>query len=147
MNSLKIYFFSVYVIFSIIKDYLVDKIFLLYNKRNGKGSLFSLKKYKTSDTLFIFGTGSSLLDLSSDQLNEIKSNDSLGLNYFCLFDFVPTYFTLELSNSKLKNSNIKKNFKALEARSKDYQKTPILLRDLKIFDYLMGALRRSCHLN
>jgi len=141
ISSIKDFFLILHAILSIARDLVIDRIFLIYNKNHGLKSLLSLKKYKNSDTLFIFGTGSSLLDLSLEQLNEVRVHDSLGLNFFCLFDFVPTYYTLELSNSKLKNSNIKKNFKALGARSKDYQQTPIILRDLKMFDLLNGRYK------
>jgi len=41
----------------------------------------------------------------------------------------------------LKNSNIKKNFKALEARSQDYHQTPIILRDLKMVDLINGRFK------
>jgi len=142
MNKLKEYLFLAHSLLSLAIDCLFVRIYLIYNKKNGNNGLISLRKHKTSDTLFIFGTGSTLLDLSKEQLKEVKINDSMGLNFFCLFDFVPTYYSLEISDSKLKRSNIEKNFKCLDEKSSDYKDTPILLRDLTIIDILNGDYKK-----
>jgi hypothetical protein len=48
-------------------------------------------KYKTSDTIFIFGSGPSINDISKEQWEYINTHDSFGINYFFL-KRVPTTF-------------------------------------------------------
>jgi len=142
MNILKKYFFFTYSLFSLLLDCFLDRVYLIFNYKKGKNGLFSLKKYKTSDTLFVFGTGSTLLDLTEEQLQEVRKNDSFGINFFTLFDFIPTYYSIEYSKSTFKKNHNKKIFQCLDERSDDYKNVPILLRDLTIFDMLNGKYKK-----
>ncbi len=51
-------------------------------------------KYKTSDTIFLFGSGPSINDITTEQWDVIRVHDSFGLNYFFLTKFPTTYFYL-----------------------------------------------------
>jgi len=50
---------------------------------------------KSSDTIFILGSGASINSYTTAEWNAIKSSDSLGFNFFVAHDFVPTYYAFE----------------------------------------------------
>jgi hypothetical protein len=52
------------------------------------------KKFKKSETLFIFGSGPSINDLTPDQWAHIQRHDTLGLNFAFLTKRPMTYFYL-----------------------------------------------------
>jgi len=53
---------------------------------------YELKLYKSSNTVFILGSGPSLNSLSSNQINQVKLHDSFGINYsFFKSEIIPTY--------------------------------------------------------
>ncbi len=56
-----------------------------------------LRQRKSSDTLFILGSGSSVLGYGDDEWVEIAGHDSLGFNYWILHPFVPTHYIFELT--------------------------------------------------
>lgn len=52
----------------------------------------AVKKYKTSDTLFIFGSGPSYATLTSEQVAHINSQNSFGISFsFLKPDIFPTF--------------------------------------------------------
>ena len=73
------------------------KRFFINRKRRYK--IISLEdvrnNYKKSDTIFIIGSGPSILDFTSQQWRIIRQHDSFGINYSFLLDFIPTYHSLE----------------------------------------------------
>ncbi|HWA99318.1 MAG TPA: hypothetical protein VG713_12535 [Pirellulales bacterium] len=61
------------------------------------------QQVKSSDTLFVLGSGSSVCDLSPDFLRSIEAHDSLGLNFWLIHDLVPTYYFVESSHVAERN--------------------------------------------
>jgi hypothetical protein len=64
--------------------------------------IFSREKFlerKSSETLFILGSGPSVKLLRSDSWEIIGSNDSLALNRFAFHEFVPTFYWLEINQN------------------------------------------------
>lgn len=57
----------------------------------------TLHSYRTSDTLFILGSGFSLNKLSDYQWSRIKSADTLAFNYAYMLTIDPTYYLCELA--------------------------------------------------
>jgi hypothetical protein len=55
----------------------------------------------TSDTLFILGTGPSINALTENNWKIIARHDSVGLNFFLVHPFVPTYSYIEIKKSSL----------------------------------------------
>ncbi len=55
---------------------------------------------KKSDKLVILGCGSSINNLSKEEWAEIKTVDSIGVNYFYFHDFVPSAHFIELGKSQ-----------------------------------------------
>jgi hypothetical protein len=54
------------------------------------------KKTKRSDTIFILGSGSSVLNLSDKQWQVVKNCNSVGFNFWLIHDFVPDYYFAEI---------------------------------------------------
>ena len=57
-----------------------------------------LDRSRQSDTLFILGGGRTVNDLTADDWRHIGSCDSVGLNFWLIHDFVPTYYFFEAGN-------------------------------------------------
>ena len=68
---------------------------MVYQTRNiryTKLTTTELKLYKSSDTIFILGSGPSLNSLSLEQINHIKEHNSFGINYsFFKREIIPTF--------------------------------------------------------
>jgi hypothetical protein len=82
----------------------------------------SLKKYVSSDTLFILGSGPSVNLLNDENWQLIKDSDSIGINKFLAHSFVPTFFHYEVEKDylwQMKNG--------LQLRKVDYLNTPIII--------------------
>lgn len=61
----------------------------------------NLIRHKTSDTLFILGSGPSVNAIDSDGWNEIARHNSVGFNYFIVHPFVPTFYHMELRQHEI----------------------------------------------
>jgi len=61
----------------------------------------NLSKYKTSDTLFILGSGPSINEINEEEWGIIAKYDSIGFNYFMAHPFVPTYYHMELPHKDI----------------------------------------------
>ena len=74
-----------------------------YSTRNNNYKIYNLhdiKKFKTSDTIFILGNGPSLNLLNSDHIKIIKSHDSAGVSLsFLKKELTPTFHFSALEGS------------------------------------------------
>jgi hypothetical protein len=63
----------------------------------GLGSIFNedFKYKKTSDTLYILGSGPSINHLSSKCFSLIKEADSIGFNFWFAHEFVPSFYCFQ----------------------------------------------------
>ena len=55
-----------------------------------------LRSRKTSDTLFVLGSGSSICTYNSKMWDHIRTHDSVGFNFWLLHEFVPDFYIGEL---------------------------------------------------
>jgi len=86
---------------------------------------------KSSDTLFILGSGASVLTYTSQDWERIAKHDSLGFNYWILHPFVPTHYIFELTKYDWDLECITKNL----VERKDVTGTSsIYLKDAERFD-------------
>ncbi|RYE24708.1 MAG: hypothetical protein EOP51_06505 [Sphingobacteriales bacterium] len=85
-----------------------------------------ISKVKTSDTLFILGSGASVNDFTDRQWEEIGKHDSIGINYWVIHEFVPRYLMFELPFPP----RDKYFFDALEFRKEKYKNVPIIFKGL-----------------
>jgi len=68
-------------------------------KNRSKYSTFTISdiqsQIKKSDTIFVLGTGASINNISESRWNSIREHDSIGMNWWPLHNFVPTYYHSE----------------------------------------------------
>lgn len=105
---------------------------------------FPVDKYKTSDTVFILGSGASITELSTDQWAVIKKHDSIGFNMWPLHDFIPTYYFFEATSTK-NETQIRVNnilYNNLNARLNDYTKTAVIFHYLEKYFYDIPVLEK-----
>jgi len=90
------------------------------------------KNIKTSDTLVVLGSGSSINDITVKQWTKISKWNSIGFNWFCHHAFCPTFYAIrEQANSKIRNVDTetrKMLFK--EMSKKTYRGTCIIIHDV-----------------
>lgn len=89
-----------------------------------------LASAKTSDTLFILGSGESINDLDEKQFTEINRCDSVGFNFWLLHKFVPTYYVCEFLPESHRSDLLWKN---LKVRADDYSRIPVIFKFSKVF--------------
>jgi hypothetical protein len=109
------------VCFSIVEIYL--------NSIGRKGdwvSLDSVTDKKSSDTLFILGSGESINSYTNAQWKRISECDSLGFNFWLLHDFIPTYYMFEFPRNK---ENLNDFIHNIEMKSDSYQETLMFLKE------------------
>lgn len=89
-----------------------------------------LKQHKTSDTLFILGSGSSINSISPDEWAVIEQADSLGFNYWPIHDHVPTLYVAEICAVPAgQEENYRRYCDLMQVRAGDYAKIPIVIKD------------------
>jgi len=57
-------------------------------------NLDKLKSFKTSDRIYILGSGESILDISEQEWDEINAHNSMGFNHWYVHNFEPTFYDL-----------------------------------------------------
>lgn len=97
-------------------------IYNWFRNRNINYTALSLddvkNKYKRSDTVFILGGSDSINNITRDQWNHIAQHDSIGINWWPVHKFVPTYYYTNYPRNKTHfsyfQSVLGKNFKNYE---------------------------------
>lgn len=98
-----------------------------------------LMPHKTSDTIFILGSGESINKITDKQWKIIDRHDSIGLNRWPVHEFVPTYYSFELP--KRGYNEMRQAFlNLLEYRKEDYCDTPMIIKDIT---RMQGMIRNS----
>lgn len=57
-------------------------------------NLTQLKEYKTSDRIYILGSGKSVLDVTDKEWEEVDKHDSIGFNHWYVHSHEPTFYDL-----------------------------------------------------
>ena len=69
-------------------------------------SLNELKKQKTSNRIYILGSGKSILDITEKEWKEIEKHDTIGFNHWYVHKHKPTFYDLSyLANDYKFESN------------------------------------------
>lgn len=86
-------------------------------------SALTIDDYRTSDTVFIFGTGASINTYPDEWWRIIRNHDSIGMNFFLLHEHVPTFHVMEGVNGErrllLSDRYIERG---------DYRNVPLILK-------------------
>jgi hypothetical protein len=98
--------------------------------RNGFRSRLSSLNISTikgsSETLFVLGSGASINRISEKGWDNIKSNVSVGLNYWPIHDFIPSLLMFEIP----RGNRSQFFFDVLELKKVEYSGVPLLLKGL-----------------
>lgn len=86
-----------------------------------------LLEHKKSDTLFVLGSGSSVNMITENQWREIGRCDSIGLNFWVLHDFAPTYFCFEEASDSARRDIF---YSTLSKRVDEFRGTPFIAKNL-----------------
>lgn len=114
----------------------------------------SLLEYKSSDTLFVLGSGSSINDITDEQWRHIDEHDSIGLNRWPVHGFTPTYHVFEISMQPEYEGFVETYWALLNHRKEQYSDIPVVLKDTSrvrdvlephhLPEWLRGNLIVSC---
>lgn len=116
---------------SIQQNWYIDKL----NKRSLGTPLNRsiLTRMKSSDTVFILGSGSSINQISEAGWDVIDDHDSMGLNRWPIHDFVPTYLIFEMPSLNAGREMRRQYWELLEIKKADYEETRLILKDVDRF--------------
>ena len=89
-----------------------------------------LREFKTSDTVFILGSGSTINDISNSKWDYIEEQDSFGLNYWPIHSHVPTIHVFELPVNAEQPGFQESYYELLQYRSEEYSEIPIVIKDI-----------------
>lgn len=94
---------------------------------------------RTSDTLFILGSGASINTYSEQEWAAIAAADSVGFNNWMLHPFIPTFFVTEPGKDL---TQLKDEYRNLERRGYRDARVPILIKDAERYRHeeLCGVL-------
>jgi hypothetical protein len=107
---------------------------------------------KSSDTLFILGSGASVLGYSPENWAHVRGNDSLGFNFWMYHDFVPSFYMAELPKMEIEIEHLLHN---LRCREFEYENIPVFIKDIekysqkiadRFLDIFPARLKRKTHL-
>ncbi|MGB0177102.1 MAG: hypothetical protein ACPF9D_08045 [Owenweeksia sp.] len=98
---------------------------LIKEKQYRTPASFSATDYKTSNTIFVLGSGYSINKLSKEDWDHVATHDSYGFNTWMFHPFVPTYFGLETQADR---DYFEVMYKEMEHRAKDYQEVQFFVQ-------------------
>jgi glycosyltransferase involved in cell wall biosynthesis len=99
-------------------------------------NLEQLKKHKTSQIIYVLGSGKSILDISKDEWEEIKKHDSIGFNHWYVHDHEPTFYDLSYLANDYKFGD-KENDMFYQA-SKKYKNSKFILNHNSLPNHLQN---------
>ena len=78
-------------------------------------NLQQLKQFKTSDRIYILGSGRSVLDITEEEWKVIKAHDSIGFNHWYVHEHKPTFYDLSyLANDYFDDPEIDMFYQAVK---------------------------------
>ena len=93
--------------------------------------MLDLRQYKTSDTVFLLGSGSSINQISDRQWSVIKQHDTIGFNFWPVHSFVPRIFVFESVAEVRQKILFSKFLSLLNSRAKAYAHVPKIVTEAK----------------
>jgi hypothetical protein len=119
--------------------------FQLYLKNKFGGHIVDksiLLKYKKSNKLFILGTGQSINNFTKGEWDEIKNNDSIGINDFCHKKFATTFYSFELERQNRQDhlNRWKKNSEIILNNFEEFREVKFFMRPYDTEDEIIKKL-------
>jgi hypothetical protein len=103
-----------------------------------------VNRFKTSDTLYILASGSSINSLDAEAWVDIAKADSFGINFWLYHDFVPTWYSCEIPRTTPEADVM---MQLMQIRLPSYQNTAFLLKDVLKMDQRYPAWPSTFPLN
>ena len=110
-----------------------------------------LERHKSSDTLFVLGSGSSIRTITPAQWDVVRAHDSFGFNFWCAHEHVPTYYSFELIGTEgpIRQAAVEAN-RALMASRDDYAEVPKIAVELRnhrlgFWETVPASWRTNCY--
>ena len=82
------------------------------------------KKIKKNDTIFVLGGSETINNITEKQWNFIAKHDSIGINWWPVHEFIPTYYYSNYPRNKTHFKNYKR---IIGRRAKRYKNKTIFL--------------------
>ena len=89
-----------------------------------------LAAHKRSDTLFVLGGGTSINAITAERWQGIAAHDSLGLNWWLIHPFVPTFYMLEVVTEEAFPEGFRRYIEIANRRAPDYAGTVKIAMEL-----------------
>ena len=89
-----------------------------------------LAAHKRSDTLFVLGGGSSINLITAERWQGIAAHDSLGLNWWLIHPFVPSFYLLEVVTREVFPEGFRRYVEIADRRAADYAGTVKIAMEL-----------------
>lgn len=86
---------------------------------------------KTSDIIFVLGSGWSVNKVSQEEWDIVSQYDSIGFNWFCKHQFEPTFFLIREQSNLPHRKHKGETIKALIKRVNRYKETCCVICDVK----------------
>ena len=96
-----------------------------------------LENLKRSDTLFILGSGSTINEITDEQWEVIGKHDSVGLNFWLLHSFTPSFYVYEEHLDQERNDIFYVN---LSRKISEYKHVPIIVKDVEYKGVSLGKI-------
>jgi hypothetical protein len=104
-------------------------------------------KRKSSDTLVIFGSGSSINKINDHQWSRLSSYDSIGFNWFCHHGFAPTFYVIReqaaIPTRNVETETRKRLFK--DMRADTYAPVCLIVHDMSNHSPHSYNYAKRCH--
>lgn len=107
-----------------------------------------LLKIKSSDTLFVLGSGPSINKISSQRWQTIAAHDSLGFNFWLYHSFVPKFYFFESIEKPVSPEAFESYLGLTTSRAPDYANTVKIAmefhrRGTQTFENLPAAFKKN----
>ena len=91
----------------------------------------NIRALKSSEKIFLLGSGASVNDLTSEDWAHISQHDSIGWNSWHIHDFVPTYYFFEMGD----HGNRYYHFvRLLKEKEEEYASVPFICRFKNLYN-------------
>lgn len=123
--------FTTFFLYHFLSQYRINRLVKNFASRSFiKIAEYSqLSKDKSNDVIFVLGSGSSVNELGDRVWEEIRSADSIGINFWLIHDHVPDYYLFEVPRDEDRKIVFRK---LLESKKEEYlgQKCTFLVKDI-----------------
>lgn len=95
---------------------------------------FNPRDHRTSDTVFLLGSGWSINEIDAAGWEKIKGNDSIGFNFWPIHPHRPNLYFFEPANPDINSAlsaEIAKRFTAMAESRPDYSDIPKIMTDFE----------------